>query len=122
MIFRTFFIFMTTFILSNCDMIAAPVSSHVATSDFGPISVNLPKQNTLGYDILVNVFFDFNIVMQESVFVGVGPTISPATDVIALYGNGIVNGIFSAIVPDGYYILVECPGSQGIMNTQVCPL
>lgn len=105
-------------------IITAPTDSHTASVAFGSISAGVAKQNTLGYDIQVNVSVAITAAAAATVSLGVGPTNTPIVDplIAALSAATIIS--FSAIVPNNYYILVNTGGTitVGSITTQACPL
>jgi hypothetical protein len=107
-------------------IITQPTDSSTATSAFGSsLSFGSAKQNTTGYDILVNIFVLANITATGTINLGVGPTSSPATNPVTPslpLSPGPFQ--FSAIVPNNYYIVVSTTGTvtQTSITIQVCPL
>lgn len=105
----------------------APTDSHTATTGFGSLSIGTALQNTLGYDILVNVSVAATAATGATIVMGVGPTNTPTTDAITASFSIITVAVttsFSAIVPTGYYLLVNTTGTitVGSVQTQVCPI
>jgi hypothetical protein len=103
----------------------APIDSSTATTAFGAsLTTGTPMQNTLGYDILVNVSGMAIVGAPGTVVLGVGPTSPPSTNDVTptLAGTGLVS--FGAVVPNNYYVLVDVTGGVTIpaVVTQVCPI
>lgn len=106
-------------------IITAPTDSHTSSVAFGSsLTAGTAKQNTLGYDILVNVSVAFSLATAATVVLGVGPTSTPTTDAVTASISAGTVVSFSAIIPNNYYILVNTTGTitVGSITTQVCPL
>lgn len=103
----------------------APTDSSTATTAFGAtLTTGTPVQNTLGYDIYLNVSGMALVGAPGTVVLGVGPTSPPSTNDVTptLAGTGLVS--FGAVVPNNYYVLVDVTGGVTIPTvvTQVCPI
>ena len=100
-------------------------NSSTATNSFGSLTLGATTQNTLGYEILVNVSIDVTAAAGATIVLGVGPSTPPVTNAVtdSFTTSGQLISL-SAIVPAGYYILVDTTGSPTIAatTTQVCPL
>ena len=102
-----------------------PVASAIATSNFGStLTLGTAIQNTLGYDILVNVNIQSSVATSATIVMGVGPTASPATNAVTGTFSGVDIISFSAIVPNNYYLLVNSTGTftASSIVLQVCAL
>lgn len=102
----------------------APVASHIATPGFGSLVVGTPKQNTLGYDVLITVSIAVTVAVSGSVNVGVGATATPTVDAVTdtITATGVVS--FAVIVPKNYYLSVTLTGTLtlGTPTLVVCPV
>lgn len=90
---------------------ATPTDSHTATAAFGALAVGTPKQNTLGYDILVTGRIPVTVAVSGSLNLGVGPTATPTVDPMTGTITAVTTVDFSAIVPNGYYLSVTLTGT-----------
>lgn len=83
-----------------------PTDSHTATVAFGSLAVDTPKQNLLGYDILVTGIIKITAGTGATLAMGVGASATPTTDpFLAAFTTAIVVCIpFAAVVPNGYYL------------------
>lgn len=101
-----------------------PVSSSTATTAFGSLTAGTAKQNTLGYDILININVNVSVVVLAGTLVlGVGSTSTPTTNVVTGSIAAATMISFTAIVPNNYYVLVNTTGTLTVsLTTQVCPL
>ncbi len=109
---------------SNGAIISAPPASSTATAAFGSVALNTVKQNTLGYDILINVSVVITAALGGSLSIGVSPTSPPATNAIT---NSITIGLtttFCAYIPAGYYFIMTSTGTitLGAIITQACAI
>jgi hypothetical protein len=104
--------------------VTAPTDSHTATSAFGAVAVGTPKQNTLGYDVLVRVAIPVSAAVGGSLNVGVGPTATPTVDPAtpALSAAGLFE--ITQYVPADYYLSITSTGTItiGTPITQVSPV
>lgn len=102
------------------------VASSTATSAFGSLSVSAARQNTANYSILVNVSVVVSSATTATIILGVGSTNTPSTNtVVASFSTAsALTFSFSAIVPAGYYMLVNTTGTivVGSITTQTCAL
>ena len=105
-----------------------PPSSSTATTAFGTsITAGTAKQNTLGYNILVNISVDVASATTATIVLGVGPTSTPATNTVVSSFSTVTalpSISFSAIVPNSYYLLVNTTGTIIItsITVQSCPM
>ena len=109
---------------TSVNLITSPVDSNTATTAFGSLAIGTALQNTLGYDILVNISIAATVATGATIVLGVGPTSTPTTNpVTASFSVGLTQS-FTAIVPSGYYCLVNTTGTitVGSITTQVCPI
>lgn len=85
-----------------------PAASTVTTAFGGTLGFNIPKQNTLGYDVQLNIAINMTIPGGEvplALYVGIGTTSSPtAVSVLSMTGSQYY--YISAYVPNNYYINV----------------
>lgn len=90
-----------------------PTDSHTATASFNgsPLAIGTPKQNTLGYDIAVNVSIPVSAAVGGSLNVGVGPSATPTVDPITPALSAAGSQDWSGIVPAGYYLSVTTTGT-----------
>ena len=105
-------------------IITSPTDSHTATVAFGSVALGTAIQNSLGYDVLVNYSLSVSVVGSGTLSVGVGPTSTPTTDVVNQFvTSGTFNSVSTtAIVPSGYWLLINCTTPAIVSNTQVCPI
>jgi hypothetical protein len=115
-------------------LITTPVSSAIATTllaaNFGLTTTVKTNtiQNTLGYNILMNISFTLSVPAIVQFFLGVGPSSSPTTpttnSVTPTYNSTtVINTSFVAIVPSNYYVRLTYTGSLTAIsgNVQICP-
>jgi trimeric autotransporter adhesin len=106
----------------------SPVGSYVTTNAFGNVlTVGTSTQNTLGYDIILNVGIDVMSSTTATIVVGVGPTSTPTTNTIVpsfTTATEIYTISFSVVVPNNYYVLVNTTGTIVVnaINAQACPI
>jgi len=106
-------------------IITAPVSSHTATTAFGTsLTAGTAVQNTLGYDILLNISVVVASATTATLTLGVGSTATPTVDTVVASFSSAGTYSFSAIVPNSYYVLVNDTGTISItsITVQTCPL
>lgn len=106
-------------------IITAPVSSSIASAAFGTsLTAGTAVQNTLGYDILLNISVAITMGIGATVTLGVGPTSTPTTNAVTNTIAMASNMSFCAIVPNNYYVLVNTTGTItiGAIVVQACPL
>lgn len=99
---------------------STPVASSVATTAFGSsLTLGTAKQNTTGYDILVNIVLSVTVATTATIILGVGPTSTPATNTAV--STFSITGDFTlcAIVPNNYYLLVDKTGTLTSTNNIV---
>lgn len=101
-----------------------PTNSHTATVAFGSLTIGTPKQNTLGYDILVTCRIPVTAAVSGAVAMGVGPSSTPTTDSLTGTLSAATTVDFSAVVPSGYYLSVAQSGTitLGTPTLVVTPL
>lgn len=111
-------------LLNPANTIVAPVDSNTATTGFGSVAIGTALQNTLGYDILVNISIAATVATGATIVMGVGSTNTPTTNPVTASFSVGLTASFSAIVPNGYYLLVNTTGTitVGSITTQVCSL
>lgn len=98
---------------------AAP-SSDTATNGFASsLTLGTPIQNTLGYDILVNITFIITAATTATISLGVGPTSSPTTNTAIASFSTTGLATISAVVPASYYLLVTKTGTLTSSNSIV---
>ncbi len=106
-------------------IITAPVSSNTATIGFGTsLTAGTSVQNTLGYDILLNISVAVTMAVGATIVLGVGTTSTPTTNTVIASTSVAAVYNFCAIVPNNYYVLVNTAGTIviGSITVQVCPL
>ncbi len=94
-------------------LVTQPPTSNTVTNGFGnSLTAGTATQNTLGYDILVNVGVGISTATSAVVSVGIGPTSSPVTNPITPTFTTVnpQSIVFSEVIPSNYYILVETSG------------
>jgi hypothetical protein len=103
---------------------STPPTSHTARAALGALTVGTAYQNTLAYDVVVNVAIVVTAATAASFSAGVGPTSTPTTD--ALTGSLSIGTVltFSFYVPAGYYLLLTDSGTitLGSTTTTVFPV
>ena len=107
-------------------LITAPVASSTASTAFGSITAGTARQNTTGYDLLVNVCATVASSTGATLILGVGSSSTPSTNTVvpSFTVAAATQFSFSAIVPNNYYILVNDTGTISLtsLTTQCCPL
>lgn len=101
------------------------VSSHTATGAFGNSLISgTAKQNTTGYDLLLNISVNVTSSTTATLILGVGSTSTPTTDtVVPSFTVAAATVIsFCAIVPNNFYVLVNTTGTitVGSITVQAC--
>lgn len=114
-------------LIINGGVVTKPVSSNTSTTAFGTsLTAGTSIQNTLGYDILVNIAVAVTSSTTATIVMGIGSTSTPTTNTVipSFTVATFTNFSFSAIVPNSYYLLVNTTGTItiGSITTQVCPL
>lgn len=100
-------------VVTGGGIITAPPESHTATVAFGALAVGTPKQNALGYDIMVTGTVNVTAATAGSLKLGVGSTATPTTDPItgSITTAALSVVAFSAIVPNNYYLSLQSAGT-----------
>lgn len=101
---------------------STPVASHISTPLFGTsFTLGTAIQNTLGYDIIVNVGILVSSATTATIVMGVGPTSTPTKDTVIPSFTTAVIGLFglTAYVPAGYYLLIDKTGTISLTNNIV---
>jgi hypothetical protein len=109
----------------SATLATAPPASSIATAAFTPLVLGTASANTLGYDILVNISIVGTPTTTASIVLGVGSTSTPTTNAVTGTLIGLATTSFCAVVPAGYYCLVNASGggyTVTSITTQVCPL
>lgn len=89
-----------------------PPSGDVVTTAFGTsITPGTAKQNTLGYDILVNVCYQITPTATCNLVCGTGPSATPLTDTIVQGFSSADIWCFPVYLPKDYYLLVNHGGA-----------
>lgn len=115
-------------LISSGSIQTSPVDSLTATGGFvTSLTSGTTVQNTVGYDLLVNISVVVTAAAGASLFLGVGPSSPPFTNAVtaALTVATSTNFSFSAIVPNNYYLLVTSFGGSitiGSIKTQSCAI
>lgn len=93
-------------------IITAPPASSVVTAAFGGLSDTTPKQNTLGYDIILNIEALSTNALGVQLLLGVGPTNPPTMNSVgsSFTGIGIFRNSYVAYVPANYWVEVSYSG------------
>lgn len=104
---------------------STPSDSATATSGFGTsLTAGTAKQNTTGYNILVNISLNVSSATSATVVMGVASGATPTTNtVVPTFTTATFVPIsFSALVPNNYYLLVNTTGTISIssITTQAC--
>lgn len=98
----------------------APASSSAATTAFGSsLTLGTAKQNTTGYNILVNIVLSVTVAASATIIMGVGSTSTPSTNTAV--STFSITGDFTIIayVPNNYYLLVDKTGTLTSTNNIV---
>lgn len=106
----------------NSSLITAPAASSTVTSGFGSsLTAGTAVQNTLGYDILINIVVSASLATAATIVLGVGATSTPTTNtVIPTFTLAALNFYtFSAVVPSNYYVLVNTTGTITVASITV---
>lgn len=101
-------------ISASAALITAPPSSNTATTAFGTtLTSGTPVQNTLGYDILLNISISITAATTATITMGVGPTTGPTTNTAIPSFSAAAATVYalSAVVPTGYWIVVNHTGT-----------
>ena len=100
---------------------SAPPASSVVTAAFGGLSDGTAVQNTLGYDVILNIAPTGTIAAAATFVLGVGPTNPPVTNPVTPSFSNITSDTFTfaAYVPNGYWVLVTHTGLIGTVNLVV---
>jgi len=96
-------------VINQGALVTSPPASSVVSAAFGSVlSDGTAKQNTLGYDIILNIVTAFGPSISGRVFLGVGPTNPPATNQVIPSFTTITTAQFNftAYVPSGYWVVV----------------
>ncbi len=100
----------------------APPASSVVTAAFGnSMSDNVSKQNTLGYDIVLNITVIIASAVTGLINLGVGPLTNPGVNFVAITSSLSINEefTFTAYVPNNYWVLVNSSGVVLIQSISV---
>lgn len=100
----------------------SPPSSNTATAAFAAsLTLGTPLQNTTGYDLLATVGFQVASATAATIVMGVGSGATPTTGtIIPTFTTAVVNAFsISAVVPSGYYLLVDKTGTISATNAIV---
>jgi hypothetical protein len=108
-------------------LITTPVGSATSTGAFGvTLTNNVATQNTLGYDILLNIAVLVASATSATVQLGVGNASPPSTDsVTPSFSTATPEIVYcSAIVPNNYYVIINTTGTISItsITCQACQL
>jgi hypothetical protein len=104
---------------------SAPTSSNNATVNFGTsLTVGTAKQNTLGYEILLNINIVVTAATSATIELGVDNNSTPTTNPVTTTFSGAGTHSFSAIVPNNYYVLLQTAGTISISSIvcQACAI
>ncbi len=103
-------------------IVTVPVSSHTATTGFSTsLTAGTAVQNTLTYDILVNICVSVTSSTTATITLGVGSTSTPTVDT-AIPSSTVAATTYynlSAIVPANYYLLVNTTGTIVVASITV---
>lgn len=101
-------------------LISAPTDSHTATTAFGnSLTLGTPKQNTTGYDIMVNIVISVTAATTATIVMGVGSTSTPTTDTAVSTFSLTGDFTLTAYVPNNYYLLVDKTGTLTSTNNVI---
>jgi hypothetical protein len=108
-------------------LVTAPAFSSIATTAFGTsLTSGMPVQNTLGYNIMLNISVSVTAATGATLTLGVDSTATPTTDTVIQSFSAAAATIytFTAIVPNNYYVVVNSTGTItiGSINVQVCAM
>lgn len=107
---------------TSASLITAPSASSTVTSGFGSsLTAGTAVQNTLGYDILINIVVSASLATTATIVLGVGPTSTPTTNTVIPSFTVAALGFytFSAVVPSNYYVLVNTTGTITVASITV---
>lgn len=96
-----------------------PASSHAVIVAFGSITLGTAKQNTSAYAIHVNINIVATAATAATIIMGVGSTNTPTTDTVwpSFTVAAASNYAMSALVPAGFYLLVNTTGTITVGST-----
>lgn len=98
----------------------APPSSNTVTTAFGTsVTFGTGKQNTTGYDILLNIVISVTVATTATIVFGVGSTSTPTTNTAISTFSITGDFTLSVYVPHNYYVLVDKTGTLTQTNTIV---
>lgn len=103
-------------------IITKPPSSHTVTTAFGSsLTAGMAVQNTLGYDIILNISVVVASATSATLTLGVGSSSTPTVDtVVASFSTAsALTFSFVAYVPNNYYVLVNDTGTISITSITV---
>lgn len=114
----------TTF---NSGIRTNPVNSSVATPAFtSSLTLGTSVRNTTGYNLLCNICVDVTSATTATITLGVGSATAPSNNTVVSSFSTVdpIQKIFSAIVPNNYYLEVNTVGTIVVssINIQSCPL
>ncbi len=99
-------------------IVTAPPDSHTVTTAFGQLTSNVAKQNTLGYDIVLNISASATVAVAATIVLGVGPTNNPTMDPVtaSFSAIGTTTSSFMAYIPSGYWIKTTNTGGVAVLS------
>jgi len=117
----------TSISTSSGSLVSSPPASATATTTFGTsLTAATAKQNTNGYDVLLNICVTVTSATAATLTLGIGPTSTPTVDTVVSSFTVATSTVFtfSAYVPSTYYVLVSSTGTPTIsgINCQVCTI
>jgi hypothetical protein len=112
---------------SSPNLITSPPSSNTATTAFGTsLTSGTSVQNTLGYDILLNISISITAATTATITMGVGPSTGPTVNTAIPSFSAAAATVYalSAVVPTGYWIVVNHTGTitVGSITVMATPL
>ena len=108
-------------------MVSVPANSNTVTAGFGTsLTAGTSVQNTLNYDIQVNICVAVSSSTTATIVMGVGSATGPTTNTVipSFTVAATTFFTFTAIVPDRYWLVVNTTGTIVVasITTQACAL
>ena len=98
----------------------APPASHTAISFGTSLTLGTALQNTLGYDILVNICVSVTAAVSANFQIGVGSTNTPTKDnILPASISAAETFTVCVIVPHNYYVLLDKTGTSSTSTNQL---
>lgn len=105
----------------------APVNSSVATAAFvATLTAGTSVHNTTGYDLMCNIVLIVSSATNATITLGVGAATGPTANTVYPTFSVVSTTMmsFSAVVPNGYYLVYNTTGTITVasVTVQSCPL